>query len=371
MKKILSLILIFSMVLSLAAGCAKTTTKDQIYYPTTEEWLFATPANQQMDATTLDGIESGISSLNFAIDDVMVLRNGYIVYENYRTTKYTQDTVHPIYSVTKSFLGALIGIAINEGAISADAKVLDYYKDRTIQNLDARKQSITIQNLLEMKGGLKWNEWALPYSDPNNIWIQALNSGDTIQFVLDQPMAGDPGTTWSYCGGYSYMLADILEKATGKDILTYATEKIFQPLGITDARWNKDKSGKYEAAGGLNLTARDMAKFGLLVLRQGKWEDQQIIPADYLAAATTSHHDTSSTTGYGYESWWTATKEGYYYCNGIYGQRIYVDPKNNIVVVFACTIPDPDRETQLRALVTKYVVGACISTTTTTTAAVK
>lgn len=365
MKKLLILITILTLVLSMGVGCAKPTTNDQIYYPTTDEWLFASPANQQMDATTLNEIGTGISDLNFAIDSVVVLRNGYIVYEDYRTLKYDETTVHPIYSVTKSVLGALVGIAINEGAISLQTKVMDYYKDRTIQNMDQRKQNITVQNLLEMKGGLQWNEWALPYSNPNNVWIKALNSGDSIQYVLDQPMASEPGTTWSYCGGYSYMLADILEKATGKDILTYATEKIFQPLGITNVKWNKDKSGKYEAAGGLNLTARDMAKFGLLILRQGQWEDKQIIPADYIAAATTSHHATSSTTGYGYESWWTATKESYYYCNGIYGQRIYVVPNENIVVVFACAIPDPDRETQLRALVTKYVVGACITATTT------
>ncbi|MDD5189704.1 MAG: serine hydrolase [Dehalococcoidales bacterium] len=392
MKKLLSLLLIMvTIVVAVGGGCttdktttanttgkttAKTTGPD--YWPTTE-WKTSTPEAQKMDANTLNDLGAGIDATGFAIDSVVVTRNGYIVYENYRNARYKQETVHPMYSVTKSVLGALVGIAIGDGTIpSLDTKVMEYYKDRTIQNMDARKESITVRNLLEMAGGLKWSEWSLPYTNPQNIWIQALNSGDTIQFVLDQPMATDPGTTWNYCGGYSYMLADILEKATGKDILTYATEKLFTPMGITNVRWNKDKAGKYESAGGLNLSSRDQAKFGQMVLYKGVWAGKQLVPADYLAAATTSHHATNAITGYGYESWWVATKEGYVYCNGIYGQRVYVIPDKNIVVVFSCNIPDPDRETQLRALVTKYVVastnpvtastsGATTKTSTTTT----
>ncbi len=365
MRKLFSLLLVIITIVLSVSGCTKGTASGPEYWPT-EEWLFAKPENQQMNPDILNGIETGISNLGYAVDSVVVVRNGFIVYEDYRGTKYLKDTVHPIYSCTKSVLGTLVGIAIADGDIPGlNTKVMDYYSDRTIQNMDERKAAITIENLLEMCGGLQWSEWSLPYTNPNNIWIQALNSGDTIQFVLDQPMATDPGTKWNYCGGYSYILADILEKATGKDILTYATEKIFTPLGITNVRWSKDRSGKYEAAGGLNLTARDMAKFGELILYNGQWEGKQIVPEAYVAAATTSRHTTSATTGYGYESWWIAIKEGFFYCNGIYGQRIYVIPQKNIVVVFACTIPDPDRETQLRGLVNTYVVGACTDTETT------
>ncbi len=366
MKKALYLMLALTLMTLAIAGCGNgilpdTTETTDItapdYYPTAG-WLYTDPAEQQMDADILAQLRPAFDDLRYAVNCIVVTRNGYIVHEDYRTIRYNADTLNPVYSVTKSILTALIGIAIQDGDIPGlNARVIDFYTDRNIQNMDERKQNITVEDLLKMKGGLQWNEWALPYTDPNNIWIRALNSGDAIQFVLDQPMATEPGTTWNYCGGYSYLLADILEKVTGKDVFTYAREKLFAPLGITNVDWRKDSGGLYESAGGLQLTAPDMAKFGQLILYEGRWEGKQIIPADFIEAALTAYHRTSRTTEYGYQSWWIA-EEGYFYCDGINGQRIYVIPEHNIVVAYASTVASPN-DAQIRATVTNYIVGAC------------
>jgi CubicO group peptidase (beta-lactamase class C family) len=314
-----------------------------------------------MDSKKLDEMMASISNQKLAIDSVLVVRHGYIVFEKYPGLLYDKDMIHPIYSCTKSVIGALIGIAVKEGFIdSLQHKVVDYFSDRTIQNLDSRKQSTTLEHLLAMTGGMEWDEWRYPYTDPRNDWIKALRSSDTVQYVLDLPMASDPGVIWNYNGGYSYLLSAILTKTTKDNTLDFARKYLFDPLGISELNWNRDRNGIYDGAGGLSLTPRDMAKFGLLYLNGGKWDGKKIVPADFVAESVKTHHFFSASSGYGYESWWTYPLDGFYYAAGIYGQRIYIVPSLALVVVITANITQgPDPETQLRPLMTQYVMAAC------------
>jgi CubicO group peptidase (beta-lactamase class C family) len=128
--------------------------------------------------------------------------------------------------------------------------MVDYFPNRTIQNLDKRKRSLTLLNLMTMKRGFDWAEWKYPYSDPRNPWIQALRSDDTIQFVLDKPMATQPGTVWAYNGGYSQIFSAIVTDKTGMNTLEFAKKNLFSPLGITEYIWRRDRQGIYYAGGG-------------------------------------------------------------------------------------------------------------------------
>lgn len=317
------------LILSLlvVSGCG-TPTPQATTMPATD-WQTSTPKEQGMDAMTLNQMMDVIEELDLPVDSVVVVRRGYIVFEEYPNPSYGPQDKHLLYSVTKSFTSALIGIAIEEGFIeSVDQKVVDFFPERSIANLDARKQSLTLEHLLTMSCGF---EWEGP-DDHLHTWGDANRSGNPVQFMLDQPMASDPGTGWVYNGGCSHLLSAILTKTTGESTLAFARKHLFGPLGITDVRWPRDPQGIYYGGQDIWLTPRDMAKFGQLYLNNGAWGGEQIIPAEWVARSAETHlfHWVG---GYGYQ-WWTFPQSSIYYASGAYEQRIYVAPGLDMVVVF-------------------------------------
>jgi len=359
MRKALGLLV--AVILLTLAGCGggTATTTRETYWPT-QGWRTAEPADQDMDAAKLEEITTYVQSNGLAVDSVLVVRGGYLVYEKYLRLPWDAGMLHPIHSITKSVTSALVGIAIDDGHIkSLDDRMVDYFTDRTIQNLDERKQSITLRHLMTMKGGFDWQEWTYSYSDPRNPWIQALRSPDTVQFVLDRPMATQPGSVWSYNGGYSQLFSAIITQKTGMGTLDYANQNLFGPLGITEVRWNQDRQGIYDAGGGLQMFPRDMAKFGLLYLHNGKWDGRQIVPADFVAESVKTHTSFTASSGYGYESWWTYPLDDYYYAAGLNGQRIYIVPEKDLVVVVTSTIPEDSQLEGKMRTIAQYAISAC------------
>jgi CubicO group peptidase (beta-lactamase class C family) len=329
------------------------------YWPTLE-WQVTTPEKQDMDVNALDRITSFVQDSGLEVNSVIVIRHGYIVYETYFRAPWNKDRIHNIHSCTKSVMGSLVGIAVQQGKIKGlNDKMLDYFPNRTIQNLDERKKSITLLNLMTMKGGFDWAERTYPYTDPRNPMIQALRSNDPIQFVLDRPMATQPGTMWAYNGGFSQIFSAIITNKTGMTTLEFAKKNLFSPLGITKFVWRTDRQGIYDAAGGLSMTPRDMAKYGYLILNRGVWEGKQIIPADFIAESVKTQTPFNANAGYGYQSWWTVPLDGYYYAAGIKGQKIYVMEKQDMVLVTTGNLPEDSQiETQMRKIA-QYALSAC------------
>ena len=373
MKKLFALLTAL-MLVSVTVGCTTktvvspsqvapqttTTSLDKRPYWPTQEWQVTTPEKQDVDSTTLDRITSYVQDSGLEVNSVIVIRHGYIVYEKYFRAPWNKDRIHNIYSCTKSVMGSLVGIAVQQGKIkSLNDKMLHYFSNRTIQNLDERKKSITLLNLMTMKGGFDWAERTYPYSDPRNPWIQALRSNDTIQFVLDRPMATQPGTVWAYNGGYSQIFSAIVTDKTGMNTMDFAKKNLFGPLGITKFIWRTDRQGLYDAGGGLSMTPRDMAKYGYLIMNKGMWDGKQIIPADFVAESIKTQTTFNANSGYGYESWWTIPLDGYYYAAGIRGQRIYVMEKQDMMVVTTGNLPeDSQTETKVRKIA-QYAISAC------------
>ena len=287
------------------------------------------------------------------LDSVLVIRNGYIVLEMYPSnydygfTKihiYNENMTHILHSVTKSFSSALIGIAIQQGLIEGvNQKVVDFFSDRTIENLDSRKQNITLEHLLTMTTGFEWNEWNYPYTDSRNMLIQMINSGDAIQFMLNRPMASNPGEEWTYCTGASHLLSAILSQVSGYRALQFAREFLFGPLGIARAFWTPDSQGINYGGSELHLTPRAMAKFGFLYLNNGTWDGQQIVLADWVMNSTKPHFNLAS---YGYQ-WWLNPSAELYHASGVYGQEIFIVPNHNLVVVFTGDFINVNPEYQL------------------------
>ena len=260
------------------------------------------------------------------------------------------DDLHPLQSVTKSFTSAAIGIAIASEEIKAlDEPVLSFFEDlEGIDNIDERKQRMVIEDLLTMRSGTDYHERGPEAPSPHRE-LNALSRGWT-EFVLSRPMISEPGTSFRYDSGGVILLSAVLKASTGQHADAYLAEHLFEPLGIKRTWWFKNAEGHPHTGGGLMLTSRDMAKFGLLYLRNGAWDGEQIVPAEWVRKSTEHHSDPPPAygpfSGYGY-LWWLlepAQEQGVedgspaagvraYAACGYMAQYIIVVPEHDMVVV--------------------------------------
>jgi len=273
----------FSTLLVMAAmgvGTAATPARSEPIWPT-QQWQTSAPEEQGMDSGTLAKlIELGTRC---KLDSVLIARHGKIVLDAYYAP-YAADIPHDIHSATKSVIGTLTAIALKEGLLdSTDHRLLDFFADRSIANVDGRKKAITLQNLLDMTSGIDWNE---PLSAaPPVSWFEMQRSPDWIKFILDRPMASTPGEVFAYNSGNPQLMSAILTKLTGMSASDYAKAKLFGPLGITAWHWPHDPQGNSSGGADLAMRPRDMAKLGYLYLRNGEWENQQLFAPDFVDRA--------------------------------------------------------------------------------------
>jgi CubicO group peptidase (beta-lactamase class C family) len=354
------IISLISLMIFLLVGCVKPS---QAEWPT-HGWQTSTPEQQGMDSEKFVKMMDYIVSREPNLHSLLIVRNGYLVTEAY-FFPYRADTLHGINSCTKSFVSTLIGIAIDKGFIrGVDQPLLSFFPDRTIANIDSRKQAVTLENLLTMSSGLDWTEWDVPYTNPTNILSQMLRSPDPIQFALDRPMQTDPGTLFNYNTGASNLLSAIVEQTTGINTLEFARTNLFEPLGFSKVFWATAQNGMYRGGEGLMVTPRDMARFGYLYLNHGVWDGHQIIPAKWVNASTLDHISTGpqayAGNEYGYQ-WWLGwiRSPGFYAASGYGGQYIFVIPEKNLVVVFTGELSTPNYDDVLpKALVETYILPA-------------
>jgi len=339
----LSLSLVLLMISVMPTNCLLTAQTDIVrdYWPT-EEWQNTTPEEQGLNYNTLNRINEIIQENDIEIDSVIVVKNGYIVYEKYYHY-WSQYMLHTIQSCTKSFMSALIGIAIDMGYIdNVSQPILDFFPNYTIDNWDPRKENITLFHCLTMSSGLEFHEVDIPYEDPANDLFAMYRSDDMWKYVLDRPMEYEPGEHWSYNSGGIELLGGVIEQTTGYSVIDFAEEYLFNPIGIKlFTWWRVPASGQYGCGGGLYLKPRDMARFGYLYLNNGTWNETQVISSEWVNVSTQMYYDTGSWYHYGY-TWWGVPGYTFYEATGHYEQKIYVIPEEDIVVVFTGNIQDED-----------------------------
>ena len=201
---------------------------------------YSTPEEQGMSSTTLAaGVDYLLANREtYRIHSVVVIRDDRVVLDA-RFYPYSREWRHDLASVTKSVTSTLIGIAIDQGLIAGvNARVLDFFPDHTIANLDGRKRRMRLKHLLSMRSGFE--------CDPTNseaTLTEMTGSPDWVQFTLDLPMAEEPGETRVYCSPNVHLLSAILERATGMSTLAFAEQVLFKPLGISDVMWLTDPQG--------------------------------------------------------------------------------------------------------------------------------
>jgi len=255
---------------------------------------------------------------------------------------YYQGTdLHSMQSVSKSVTSTIIGIAVTRGDFKAslDTPVLHYFDAAKTKNVDERKRRMTIRHVLTMTAGLDWNE-EVAYDDPKNDTAVMEASEDWVQYVIDRPMAHEPGKTFNYSSGNSELLAQIFQKETGQDIETYGQKFLFEPLGMAHF-WKRTPMGLPDTEGGLYLSDDGMAKLGTLFLHDGVWNGQRILSHAWVKDAMTpfATSDEEGGYGYGYQWWLWPRKDGaanryVWMGRGFGGQRLMIFREEEMIALF-------------------------------------
>ncbi len=268
------------------------------------------------------------------VTSLIVLKDGQIVYENYFLGTTAADK-RISWSVAKSYLSALIGILLEEGKItSIDDPVTQY----ATALRDGAYEGATIRNVLNMASGVTFNEEYLDYDSDINRMGRILALGgkmDDFTANLTETFV-EPGTDWQYVSIDTHVLSMVVRGATGRSIPDLLSEKVISPMGLEhEPYYLVDGTGTAFVLGGLNITTRDYARFGQMYLQEGRWNGKQIVPADWVAASTKPTAPTGADeTLYGYH-WWIpqGSEDGQFMARGIYGQYIYIDQQNGVVIV--------------------------------------
>ncbi len=294
-------------------------------------WLFSKSYNKKILSSSLKQELTNLETIA-----VLIIKDDSIQYEEY-WDGYNEHSFSNSFSMSKSFVSALIGIALQEGLIkNIDQPICDYLPEFCEQG----KRLITIKHLLTMSSGLNWEEG---YASPFSPTTEAYYGTDLKQLILPLQPAEAPGKIFRYKSGDTQLLAFILEKATGKTISDYAQEKLWEPMGCeNDALWSLDKKdGNEKAYCCINSNARDFAKFGKLYLDSGRVNKKQLIPVDFIVRSTEPNNlpdgdlDLKKADFYGYQWWVLPNYKGHkiFYARGILGQNIIVIPDTKTIIV--------------------------------------
>ena len=262
-----------------AASCLALPAADT-YWPA-EKWRTAKPESQGLDSQALALAVDQVLQKRLGVHSILVIRHGYLVMDAY-FYPYNASVPHDLASVTKSLTSVLTGIAAGQGLIQTDQKLLSFFPKERPENPDELKQRITVGNLLHMESGLDCG-----YLPGEQELEQMKRSANWVQFALALPMKYEPGTHSAYCSPGYHLLGSAIGAAAHQTELEFARRNLFGPLGIRDVVWADDPQGRSHGWGDSHLFPQDLARVGYLYLHGGRWDGKQIVPADWVAMATT------------------------------------------------------------------------------------
>lgn len=260
----------------------------------------------------------------------MLLRYGHVVAEGL-WAPYGPDGVQLLYSLSKSFAATAIGLAVHEGRLSVDDAVLDFFPDEAPSDPHPNLAAMRVRHLLTMATGHVTDTLTTIARNYPHDWLRGF---------LALPPEGEPGSIFTYNQGATLTLSAIIQKVTGVGLLEYLTPRLLEPLGITQARWDRTPEGTDQGFTGLHLTTEAVARFGQLYLQGGRWQGIQLVPEAWVREATRLHIATSPppedgvpdwAQGYGYQFW--RCRHGAYRGDGAFGQFCVVIPEHDVVLV--------------------------------------
>ena len=331
------------LVLSMLAGCSPSVKDLEAvgYSPLPrDDWKVSTPAEQGLDPMLVAELYYNAAELD-TINSLLVIENGYLIAEKYFNAGAI-DRKDRMQSATKSYTSALTGIALEQGYLSSvDQTMIDFFPELASRIKDPRKNQITIQEMLQMRAGYPWEESTAEL-------FEMLYSGFRPSLMAAVPLVSDPGTKFEYSSLTSHLLGIIVARACETDLRSFAQQNLFAPLDVEAGEWIQDWEGYYNGHADLHLTARDMAKFGLLYLNEGVYEGKQVVPTGWVRDSLQSYSEDINATGgfpknyglsfgdigYGYQ-WWSAKAGGHHYnfAWGHGGQQIVLQKDFNMVII--------------------------------------
>lgn len=321
MDKIQNLLLFLSCIIFCSTSCRE---KDSLSLPR------STPSEEKFSEISLnDYLMCVDTSLHTnKLSSFMLLRNGKVIAEKWYGNN-NPSTQYRTYSASKTFTAIAVGFAINEKLIKLEDKVISFFPDDVPDSISSNMQDMCIEDLLTMQTGHA--------SDPTELTNDEYGSWEKIFF--EAPVEYQPGTHFVYNSLASYMLSGIIQKVTGMEMIDYLQPRLFAPLQIVNAKWVNSPTGINVGGDGLYVTTEDMAKFGQFLLNKGKWNGQQLLPAEWIEEASRLHVSLpplsdeikKEDSGYCYQMW--RTPRNGFAAQGYLGQFIIVLPDQNAVIV--------------------------------------
>jgi CubicO group peptidase (beta-lactamase class C family) len=300
-----------------------------------DDWEVSTPEAQGMDPLLMAEMYYHAAELE-TIYSLLVIKDGYLIAEDY-FNEGSVDQKDRLQSVTKSYTSALVGIALDQGYLaSVDQKMMDFFPELADQITDARKEQITIRQMLQMRAGYPWEESTAEL-------FELLYTGFRPSNLVDVPLVRDPGSDVEYSNLTSHLLGIIVARATDTDLKSFAEEYLFSPLNVEVGEWIQDWEGYYNGHADLYLSARDMGKFGLMYLNDGEFRGEQVVSAEWVHDSLQTYSKNAwpyrvgrnfKDIGYCYQ-WWSVRAGDHHYnlAWGHGGQQIALLDEFDMVIV--------------------------------------
>lgn len=302
------------------------------------------PSFQLMDDERLKSLDGKIREGDFGdIHSLIILRNDKIVFENYYSN-YRRSDLHPIGGATQSVISTLVGAVLHEDStLSLRQEIIDFLPDYTqyFENVP-QKDQIQLRHLLTNTSGLWWDEWSHPFGNEDNDAYQMTLSDDWVGNVLSTPMIREPGDEFNYNSGNGILMAPILQHITGVELEEYAAKTLFDPLEITEWKWERIPGDFVNASWGLHMRPLDLAKIGYLHLKDGVWDDQVIFDEFWRLRSSRYREWAIGYLNYSY-FWWrfsgsadvvrNINPNDVFFAWGDGGQFMFIIPHLEVVVV--------------------------------------
>lgn len=284
---------------------------------------------------------------SIALHSIMIVKHGEVVLERW-FREHTPETPHPMFSVSKTFTATAVGMAIEDGKLKLDDKVISFFPDQLPEEVCDNLTAMTVRDLLTMTCGHNSEPQISRFLDPNNVDNVTV---DWVKAFLSWPVEHTPGTYYLYNSFGTYMLSAIVQQVTGQKVIDLLDERLFQPLHIDRPTWDESPQGICCGGWGLSIKTEDMAKMGQLFLQQGQWNGEQLVNAEWLkemgsyqvpsAPSGTpfekmeelgiTKDNNEWAQGYGYQMW--VCRHGAFRADGYAGQYIMIFPERDVVLV--------------------------------------
>lgn len=289
----------------------------------------STPAASGISSHAIAALLDHLEARPVEIHSIMIVRHGHVVAEGW-WTPYTAERPHLLYSLTKSFTSIAVGLAVADGRLALDDRLVDVLPDHVPADICEQAHRITVHHLLSMTTGHHTDSLTEAWQHEPD---------DLVKGFLRVPFSSPEGTRHTYDNPTTFILARMVERVTGHSLPELLDTRLLHPMGIDHAEWDRVASGATFGFHGLHLTTEAVAAFGELLLRGGRWGDHQLIPHEWVQLATSKHTETHPAQneptnpdflrGYGYQFW--MSRHGYH-GHGAYGQQCLVVPSHDLVI---------------------------------------